>query len=596
MKPTTEILENIRQNSQRNKDEVFTRLFRYLLRPDLYYVAYKRLYANDGAGTRGINDDTADGFSEKRVEKIIGTLADASYTPSPARRTYIPKRNGKMRPLGIPTFTDKLVQEALRMVLEAIYEPVFLNSSHGFRPNRSCHTALKSLKRSFSGARWFVEGDIKSFFDNIDHQILMALIGKKVKDTRISQLLYKFLKAGYLEDWQYHNTYSGTPQGGIISPLLANIYLHELDKLVEQTAAEFSKPVERKHTAEYQQIANKVWRLQARINKAVPEERVELLQELKAVRAIMMRTPCKSHTDKKLKYVRYADDFLIAVNGTKEEAMDFKKRIKQFLEDTLHLELSEEKTLITHSSEYARFLGYDIRVRRDDQIMPSGSKTRRTLSNNTELLVPLMDKIERFLLDKKVVYRNGDQLKPRKRGNLTRFSDIEILSTYNSELRGICNYYNLASNYYSLHYFAYLMEYSCLKTLAAKYQTSIGDIKRRFKDGQGKWCVSYDTKKGKRQMYFARYQDCRETKVPQDTVTNIGLGFWHASNSFEARLKSKECQLCGDTQSEMYEIHHVNKLKNLKGKSQWERIMISRKRKTIVVCQTCHKKVHNGTF
>lgn len=596
MKPTIEILEKIRQNSQRNKDEVFTRLFRYLLRSDLYYVAYKRLYANNGAGTRGINDDTADGFSEKRVEKIIGALANASYTPSPARRTYIPKRNGAMRPLGIPTFTDKLVQEALRMVLEAIYEPVFLDSSHGFRPNRSCHTALQSLKHSFSGARWFVEGDIKSFFDNIDHQVLIALIEKKVKDARISQLLYKFLKAGYLEDWQYHNTYSGTPQGGIISPLLANIYLHELDKLMEQMAAEFFKPAAQRYTAEYQQVANKVWRLQAQINKAVTEERAALCHELKAARAAMMKTPCKSHTDKKLKYVRYADDFLIAVNGTKEEAMGIKMRIKQFLEDTLHLELSEEKTLITHSSEYARFLGYDIRIRRDSQIRPSGNTTRRTLSNNTELLVPLANKIERFLFDKKVVYQDGAQLKPHKRGNLIRFSDIEILSTYNAELRGICNYYNLASNYYSLHYFAYLMEYSCLKTFAAKYQTSIGEIKRRFKDGRGKWCISYDTKKEKRQMYFARYQDCRGTKTPQDTVTNIGLGFWYASNSFKARLKSKECQLCGDTQSEMYEIHHVNKLKNLSGKSQWERVMISRRRKTIVVCQACHKKIHNGTF
>lgn len=145
MKPTAAILDNIRQSSKNNKEEVFTRLFRYLLRPDIYYLAYENLYANNGAATKGVSNDTADGFSEKKVQRIIQSLKDGSYSPSPVRRTYIPKRNGKLRPLGIPTFTDKLVQEALRMVLEAVYEPIFLPSSHGFRPNRSCHTALKDI-------------------------------------------------------------------------------------------------------------------------------------------------------------------------------------------------------------------------------------------------------------------------------------------------------------------------------------------------------------------------------------------------------------------------------------------------------------------
>lgn len=215
MKPTTEILARISENSLANKDEIFTKLYRYLLRPDIYFVAYKNLYANDGAATKGVNDDTADGFSEEKVSNIIQSLADETYQPTPVRRTHIPKKNGskKKRPLGIPTFTDKLVQEVLRMVLESVYEPIFLQVSHGFRPKKGCHTALKSIKYEFSGTKWFVEGDIKGCFDNIDHTVLAGLLNNKVKDVRIIKLIYKFLKSGYVENWHYHRTYSTTPQG-----------------------------------------------------------------------------------------------------------------------------------------------------------------------------------------------------------------------------------------------------------------------------------------------------------------------------------------------------------------------------------------------
>ena len=214
MKSTMEILARIRQNSLEHPDEVFTRLYRYLLRDDIYFVAYKHLYSNNGAATKGIDNDTADGFSESYIAKIIEKLKNGTYAPSPVRRVYIPKANGKTRTLGIPTFTDKLVQEVLRMILEAVYEPIFSDSSHGFRPNRGCHTALDTIKREWNGTTWFIEGDIKGCFDHINHQRLVEIIGEKIRDARFIQLIYKFLKAGYLEDWDYHKTYSGTPQGG----------------------------------------------------------------------------------------------------------------------------------------------------------------------------------------------------------------------------------------------------------------------------------------------------------------------------------------------------------------------------------------------
>ena len=365
MQPTMEILEKIKKNSAKNKEEVFTRLYRYMLRPDLYYAAYKNLYANNGAATKGVNDDTADGFGEETVKRIIQSLSDESYTPSPVRRTYLKKANGKMRPLGIPTFTDKLVQEVLRMILEAVYEPIFSDNSHGFRPNRSCHTALTKVKAQFPGMRWFVEGDIKGCFDNINHQVLVSIINTKIKDARLIKLIYKLLKAGYLEDWQYFNTYSGTPQGGIVSPIFANIYLNELDKFVEQLAADFDKPRTQRLTPEYDALQKEIKRINYRLIKAVGDEKVALLARKKELKSELHRTPCTAQTDKKIRYVRYADDFLIGVKGSKDDCVQIKRQLSEFISGVLKMELSDEKTLITHSSQTARFLGYDIRVRRN---------------------------------------------------------------------------------------------------------------------------------------------------------------------------------------------------------------------------------------
>ncbi|MEA4816818.1 MAG: reverse transcriptase domain-containing protein [Lachnospiraceae bacterium] len=595
MQPTTEVLEKIRQNSQRKPDEIFTRLYRYLLRPDLYYLAYKHLYANNGAATEGVNNDTADGFSPRKIDKIIQMLTDESYTPSPARRTYIKKANGKMRPLGIPTFTDKLIQEALHMILEAVYEPIFLDCSHGFRPNRSCHTALKGIKKGFNGIRWFVEGDIKGCFDNINHQVLVGIIGKKIKDARLIKLVYKFLKAGYIEDWRYNNTHSGTPQGGIVSPIFANIYLHELDKFVSQMAYDFDSPSTQVKTTEYNRIAKKLSKISIALKTAGESEKTLLLEKRKILRTELLKTPCKSQTDKKIKYIRYADDFLIGVNGNKEDCEDIKSRLSEFIACTLKMELSEEKTLITHSNSYARFLGYDVRVRRDGTIGHGGANnsTQRTLNNTIELCIPLEDKIMRFLFDKEVIQQKNGQIKPCARKSMVRCTEFEIVSAYNAELRGICNFYSMASNYNSISYFAYLMEYSCLKTLAAKNGSNSRKIIASHKDGKGGWCIPYHTKAGEKNLHFADYRDCKGAANPNDTITNAATIYSNSITTFESRLAAKICELCGCTDSEYYEIHHVNKVKNLSGKAQWERVMIAKRRKTLVVCRKCHHEMHS---
>lgn len=483
------ILERISKNSQKNKDEVFTRLYRYLLRPDIYYVAYQNLYANKGASTKGVSDDTADGFSEEKIKKIIQSLKDGTYHPQPVRRMYIAKKNSKkMRPLGIPTFTDKLIQEAVRIILESIYEPVFEDVSHGFRPQRSCHTALKTIKREFGGARWFVEGDIKGCFDNIDHVTLIGLINLKIKDMKMSQLIYKFLKVGYLENWQYHKTYSGTPQGGILSPLLANIYLHELDKFALQLKKKFDQESSVKITPEYRELHNEIKRISHRLKKLEGEEKAKVLLEYQEKRKRLTTLPCTSQTDKVLKYVRYADDFIISVKGSKKDCQWIKEQLRLFIHNKLKMELSEEKTLITHSSQTARFLGYDIRVRRSGRIKRAGKVKKRTLNGSVELLVPLNDKIRQFIFDKKIAIQKKDSSWfPVHRKYLIRSTDLEIITIYNSELRGICNYYGLACNFNQLNYFAYLMEYSCLKTIASKHKGTLSKTISMFKDGNGSW-------------------------------------------------------------------------------------------------------------
>ena len=179
------------------------------------------------------------------IHEIIESLKNQTYKPNPVKRIQIPKKNGKKRPLGLPTFKDKLIQDAIRQILEAIYEPKFSNFSHGFRAKRSCHTALKQMSRYFNGIKWLIEGDLKEFFDSIDHSIILKLLSEKIKDSKLIGLIAKFLKAGYIENWKYHKTYSGTPQGGILSPILANIYLNELDKKIEEIKQNFDKPAKR---------------------------------------------------------------------------------------------------------------------------------------------------------------------------------------------------------------------------------------------------------------------------------------------------------------------------------------------------------------
>ena len=598
MQPTMEILAKINKSSMKNPNEAFTRLYRYLLREDIYFVAYQKLYANKGAGTKGVDGDTADGFSQEKIRKIIKVLTDGSYIPKPVRRKYIQKNNNsaKKRPLGIPTFTDKLVQEIIRMILEAIYEPLFLDCSHGFRPKRGCHTALDKIK-SWNGTKWFVEGDIKGCFDNIDHNRLIAIVGNKIKDKRFTDLIWKFLKAGCMEDWRYNRTHSGTPQGGIISPVLANIYLHELDKLVMEVKSNFDKKADRRLTPEYKRLDTRMQKLRKRIRAAGGEKRDLLIERYQNIRKQLKKTPCTSKTDKKLKYMRYADDFIIGLNGSKADSEMIKAELKTFITENLKMELSEEKTYITHSSEPVMFLGYHISVRRCQKTKPDKNGVlKRSLNEIVQLTVPFKEKIEKFLWDKKAVRikKNTNALFPAKRDYLLNLTDLEIVSTYRAEMQGILNFYNRAVDYYKLSYFNYLMQYSCLMTLARKHKCRIGKIMAMYKDGHGRWGIPYETKTEKKRLYLPKMDDCKQNWLEDDFANNT-INHSFNTTSFEKRLQANTCELCGAAGHDIsFEIHHVNKVKNLKGKSNWEMAMIAKRRKTLVVCLDCHNQIHSS--
>ena len=332
---------NILAGHSNEPEYKYERLYRILFNEQMFFVAYQRMYAKPGNMTPGTDGKTEDEMSIDRINKLIESIKDETYSPNPAKRTYIPKKNGKMRPLGIPSFEDKLVQEVVRMVLEAIYEGHFEWTSHGFRPNRSCHTALKSLQNNFNGAKWFIEGDIKGFFDNIDHNVLIEIMKGRIADDRFLRLIRKFLNAGYMEEWQFNKTYSGTPQGGIISPVLANIYLDKFDKYMNEYANKFNKGTARSRNKDICKLNSRVHYLKRRINEVEDVNvRTRMVEELHEKQKRILTMPSGNDMDRnfrRLRYLRYADDFLIGVIGTKNECETIKADITKFMQEKLRL-------------------------------------------------------------------------------------------------------------------------------------------------------------------------------------------------------------------------------------------------------------------
>ena len=599
MEKSERVLKALSDHSQ-SSDYKYERLYRYLFSEEMFAVAYQRIYAKQGNMTPGTDGKTIDEMSLERIERLIVSLKDESYQPHPARRVYIPKKNGKKRPLGIPSFEDKLVQEVVRLLLEAIYEGHFEGTSHGFRPHRSCHTALGMIQKSFAGAKWFIEGDIKGFFDNIDHNVLISILRERISDERFLRLIRKFLNAGYVEDWKYNKTYSGTPQGGIISPMLANIYLDKFDKYIKEYAAKFRKGDRRSINPEYWRLNNKKNRLKQKLQKTSDEQmRKNYLYEIAQLSKQMLSTPHKDAMDadfRRMQYVRYADDFLISVIGSKSECETIKADITQFMREQLKLELSDEKTLITHAQDKAKFLGYEIFIRKSDAVKRNKDGVLKRDFNGAVVLTLNSAVIQKKLTEYNALeVRNIDGKdiwwsKPRR--YMTPMKPEDILAQYNAEIRGLYNYYSLAANVSKeCASFAFIMKMSMFKTLGWKLNTSARKVRQKYQKDKD-FVIPYNDAKGK-QKYRVFYNEGFKKRNAQFDVDydKLPQTMYVPYPSLVERLKDGRCELCGKEGKVV--MHHVRTLTKLKGNNEWEKLMLKRHRKTLVVCEDCNSMIQN---
>jgi group II intron reverse transcriptase/maturase len=564
-------------------------VYRQMFNPDMYRRAYAKLYKNDGAMTPGMTEETVDGMSQEKIAKIIEAIRYERWQWTPVRRVEIPKKNGKPRPLGMPTWSDKMVQEVIRSILEAYYEPQFSQHSHGFRPKRGCQTALTEIHNTWLGTKWFIEGDIKGCFENIDHTILMNILRENIQDNRFLRLIEGALKAGYCKEWKFHPSLSGSPQGGIVSPILSNIYMDRLDRFVEETLIpEHTGNRRRKANPEYRQRESEVRYYRRRGDREQAEK----------IRREMQQLPSKDPKDpdhRKLRYLRYADDFLLGLAGPLTEAKEIRERMATFLGTELKLTLSADKTLITHASTgKARFLGYEI------GIMTSQTKfdhrRQRVINGKVGMFIPedvLQAKRKRYMRDGKPIHRP----------ELLNNSEYDTISLYQGEYRGLVNYYGLAQNLDQLGHVRWTMETSLLKTLANKNKTTVEKEAKRLE-------TTIQTREGPRKCLKVTIQ--REGKTPLTAIfggislrrrknpvikDQVLLPHIHRRSEIIERLLNDTCEICGG--KERIQMHHVRKLRDLnkKGKREmplWMKVMIARKRKSIALCKTCHDDTHHN--
>ena len=579
------VLDVLRERGRRGLP--LDELYRQLFNPQLYLLAYGRIYSNKGAMTPGATGETADGMSLGKIGRIIDALRHERYRWSPAKRIYIPKKNGKQRPLGLPPWSDKLVGEVVRLLLEAYYEPSFSDRSHGFRPGRGCHTALREVASTWTGTTWFIEGDVADCFGSLDHQIMLSTLAEKIHDNRFLRLMRNMLKAGYLEDWVWNATLSGVPQGGVVSPVMSNIYLHRLDEFVETVLIpEYTRGRIRKQDTGYARVRAARDRAHKRGDRALARE---LRKQLRGMPSGDPRDP----GFRRLHYARYADDTLLGFTGPRAEAEEIKQRLAAFLHDELKLELSQDKTLITHArTQAAKFLGYEITVLHNDRKVTRG---RRSANGVVSLRVPAS-----VIKAKQAPYLSRG--KPERRSQLVNEDDHTIVSTYGAEWRGIVQYYLLAGNVHRLYRLHWVMETSLLKTLANKHRSSVSKMARTFKAAVGtpygpRKCLEARVERNGRKPLVARFGGIplrrQKDAVISDRVLVPGV---IRHKELVTRLLADRCELCKDTDG--ISVHHVRRLADLHRPGQpqpaWAQQMARRRRKTLVVCRSCHDAIHAG--
>ena len=580
-------------------------LFRLMEQPILWHEAYANIYANKGAMTPGVDGKTLDGFSHERVTALIARLAEGTYRFQPVRRAYIPKRNGKQRPLGISSGDDKLVQEVVRMILERIYEPLFKDSSHGFRPERSPHTALHQMKQEWTAVKWLIDMDIRDYFTTIPHDELMGLLEKRIEDQRFLRLIRAMLDAGYLEQWKYHATYSGVPQGSIVSPILANIFLHELDTFMETVKEQFEQGKKRRPNPTYGHYSHQIVLLrkqgdELKGKEECKEELQQVQHHVKELQAIRRTYPSGDPYDqhyKRLYYCRYADDFCIGIIGSKADAEQVREQVKRYIQETLKLTIAEEKSHIRHGKEGVIFLGYWVGTYTAEKIVKitrgHHHTTMKSIAERLQLRIP-PGRLQEFCSTKQ--YGTYQTVEAKARPELLNCSDAEILLTYNAELRGLANYYALAQSVRRyMNKLAYVWQTSFFKTLAHKHKTSVTKIARRLKTETG-YALTVPGKKGTRVLQLFCLKNLKPPQLGDAQLdrqpNTLALTLDHSE--LIRRLNAGQCEYC-ETEQGPFEVHHIRKMKDVaQKKATWMRMMAARNRKTLILCRHCHHLLHAG--
>ena len=580
-----------------NKD---SELYSFLLKKEMYILAYENIKSNKGSLTPGTDNKTLDGFSDKTIQRICDQMKTEQYTFSRAKRIYIPKASGKLRPLGIPSATDKIVQEIIRIILESIWDspkgPQFSEVSHGFRPGKGTHSALQYIDQKFKNMKWVIEGDVEKAYDSINHTILLNILEKRIQPGKFLRLIRKTLNAGYLEYKIPVNSIMGTPQGSVVSPILANIYFHELDiyilQLIKQIEETYNvgKTFYKARNSEYVLRANPLRRCKRRHEKILSKETSQKLKQAK-IELFKQDVSLSRQLPIRIKYVRYADDWIIGVDGNIEIAKKIKCEVQDFLKQTLKLQLNETKTRITHvKSKEFFFLGYTIGIAVGVKIGLIKSKKlgKNFLKRTTGYLFRFKAPIPKLI---KKLHEKGfctiDGF-PTSRKSWTVLEDHVIVTNFNYVLRGLLGYYSGAHNQKSLRSIQYILQYSCAMTLGHRHRVSIPKIFMKFG-------AKLKVRNEKTHTSLALENFSKRKRVWRVSSPYTDQFFLNIGKKITKSGLGLPCCICDSPEKiEMHHVKHVRKANyTYKG---FHEIMHLLNRKQIPVCQSCHMKIHRGEY